>query len=272
MTLNNTQKAKIHKVIDEFARAPLEATPIAQKPLSATPETVLAMVLDALLKSRPISHELSQKAVNHIIDVGYHDIEKLSNSSWEERAMVLAEGGYNRYNEKEATNLGELVRLVEGKYDGDLNNLLKNVNRNPSKARQLVKEVKGLGDLGVDIFFNNVQSIWPSMAPSIDARSLKTAAEIGIGGDVDVIYSELKRNPLQMSLADPLLAAQQQQLLDGLRSSPVLPNHLFSFFGLFVPALLLTLTLTLIRRLVCESPLRLTPTPELPFCHVLPRR
>ncbi|XHG04816.1 hypothetical protein AWENTII_008067 [Aspergillus wentii] len=200
MTLNNTQKAKIHKVIDEFARAPLEATPIAQKPLSATPETVLAMVLDALLKSRPISHELSQKAVNHIIDVGYHDIEKLSNSSWEERAMVLAEGGYNRYNEKEATNLGELVRLVEGKYDGDLNNLLKNVNRNPSKARQLVKEVKGLGDLGVDIFFNNVQSIWPSMAPSIDARSLKTAAEIGIGGDVDVIYSELKRNSLQMSI------------------------------------------------------------------------
>ena len=107
---------KAHKVIEEFGRAPLDGTPIAEKPLKATPETVLAMAIDAMIKSRPISHDISQKTVNKILEVGYHKIEKLTESSWEERTMVLKDGGYNRYREQGATNLGNLADLVEGKY------------------------------------------------------------------------------------------------------------------------------------------------------------
>ena len=83
--------------------------------------------------------------------------------------------------------------------DGDLNNLLQKAGHNRDKARSLVKEIKGLGDLGVDLFFNNVQSVWPSMAPFVDARSLQTAEEVEIGTDLDAIYAELKKDPLEMS-------------------------------------------------------------------------
>lgn len=107
---------KAHKVIEEFGRGPLDRTPLAQKPPTAAPEMVLAMVIDALLKSRPISHDLSQRAVNKIVEVGYHEIETLGKSSWEERTMVLKDGGYNRYREQGATNLGDLAELVNGKY------------------------------------------------------------------------------------------------------------------------------------------------------------
>lgn len=107
---------KAHKVIEEFGCAPLDRTPLAEKPLTAAPETVLAMVIDALLKSRPISHDLSQRAVNKIVEVGYHEIQTLGKSSWEERTMVLKDGGYNRYREQGATNLGDLAELVAGKY------------------------------------------------------------------------------------------------------------------------------------------------------------
>ena len=107
---------KAHKVIEEFGRGPLDRTPLAQKPLTAAPEMVLAMAIDALLKSRPISHDLSQRAANKIIEVGYHEIETLGKSSWEERTMVLKDGGYNRYREQGATNLGDLAELVNGKY------------------------------------------------------------------------------------------------------------------------------------------------------------
>lgn len=103
---------KIHKVIDDFGRLPLADTPLATKKLSATPETILAMAIDAMIKSRPISHDLSQKAVSTLLKAGYHDIKTLEKSTWDERTMVLKDGGYNRYREQGATNLGELAELV----------------------------------------------------------------------------------------------------------------------------------------------------------------
>lgn len=113
---STVDEPKAHKVIEEFGRAPLDRTTLADKTLTAAPEILLAMAIDAMLKSRPISHDLSQRAVSHIIEVGYHDIQNLGKSSWEERAMVLKDGGYNRYREQGATNLGDLVDLVDGKY------------------------------------------------------------------------------------------------------------------------------------------------------------
>ncbi|PYI01895.1 hypothetical protein BO78DRAFT_411039 [Aspergillus sclerotiicarbonarius CBS 121057] len=157
------------------------------------------MVIDAMLKSRPISHDLSQRAVNKVIEVGYHDIQKLGESSWEERTMVLKDGGYNRYREQGATNLGDLAELINEKYDGDLNNLLKKAHNDRDETRQLIKEIKGLGDLGADLFFNNVQSVWPSIAPFIDGRSLQTADKAGIGTDLDAIYADLGHDSTRMS-------------------------------------------------------------------------
>lgn len=111
-----SSKPKLEKVVDEFGRTPLHGTAIAEGHLEGSPETLLAMVIDAMLKSRPISHDLSERAVKKVIEVGYHDIQKLGESSWEERTMVLKDGGYNRYREQGATNLGDLAELINEKY------------------------------------------------------------------------------------------------------------------------------------------------------------
>lgn len=37
------------------------------------------------------------------------------------------------------------------------------------------------------------------MAPFVDARSLQTAEEVGIGTDLDTVYAELNKDPLEMS-------------------------------------------------------------------------
>ncbi|KAJ5423837.1 FAD dependent oxidoreductase [Penicillium cf. griseofulvum] len=171
---------KIDKVLNEFGRSPLHGTAVADS-LNASPEIVLAMLLDALIKARPISHELTEKTINKLIEADYHHID-----------------GYNRYREQGATNLGELAELVVEKYDGDLNNLLKQADGKIEKAGLLLKEIKGIGDLAVEVFFNSVQGVWPSIAPSVDSRSLKTAAEIGIGTDLDEIYNALDRDPMRM--------------------------------------------------------------------------
>ncbi|OJJ50871.1 hypothetical protein ASPZODRAFT_55175 [Penicilliopsis zonata CBS 506.65] len=190
--------SRVNKILNEYGRTPLSSTSI-QEPLQSTPETILAFVLDALLKSRPISHDLAQRAANQLIEEGYHDINVLAGSTWQERTKALQAGGYNRYREQGATNLGDLATLVNDKYSGDLNNLVSRANRNRDKVKHLIKEVKGLGDLGADIFLNNVQSVWPSMAPFVDARSIKAAEELGLGTDLEVIYRELGHDSFKMS-------------------------------------------------------------------------
>jgi hypothetical protein len=117
MPAHTSKKAalKIDKVLNEFGRSPLHGTVLADS-LNASPEILLAMLLDALIKARPISHELTKKTIKKLIEADYHHIDVLSDSTWEDRTMVLQAGGYNRYREQGATNLGELAELVVEKY------------------------------------------------------------------------------------------------------------------------------------------------------------
>ncbi|KAL4776719.1 hypothetical protein BDW60DRAFT_49094 [Aspergillus nidulans var. acristatus] len=202
-------REKLEKTIERFGRGPLEGTAIEGKALSGSPDTIFAMLMDAMLKSKPMSHELTDRTLKKLVEVGYHDIQKLGNASWEERAMVLKDGGYNRYREQGSTNLGRLVEFVNEKYEGDLNNLIKKAGYDPTTTRQLIKEVHGLGDLGVELFFNNVQSVWPTIAPFVDSRSLKTAEDAGLGTDLNAIYESLGNDSVRMcKLANALSAAR----------------------------------------------------------------
>lgn len=95
--------------------------------------------------------------------------------------------------------------------------MVKKADSQPEKIRELVKEINGIGDLGVDLFFNNAQSVWPCLAPFMDPRSLRTAKEVGIGDDIDSIYAELDHNPVEMSklargLSEVRLSKQEEEI------------------------------------------------------------
>lgn len=62
----------------------------------------------------------------------------------------------------------------------------------------MVKQIKGIGNVGVDIFFDTAQAVWPVLAPFIDPRSLKTAEQCGIGSNIDRLWEELGRDATQM--------------------------------------------------------------------------
>ena len=86
---------------------------------------------------------------------------------------------------------------------------MEEAHHNRDEVRKLIKEIKGLGDLGADLFFNNVQSVWPEIAPFVDRRSLQTADQVGIGTDLDIIYADLNHDSMKMSrLANGLSAAR----------------------------------------------------------------
>ncbi|KAL4778212.1 COPI associated protein-domain-containing protein [Aspergillus varians] len=232
---------KLEKTIEKYGRGPLEGTAIEEKALTGSPDTILAMLIDAMLKSKPLSHELTERTLRKLVELGYHDIRKLGDASWEERAMALKDGGYNRYREQGSTNLGKLVELVNEKYDGDLNNLIKDAEYDPQRARQLVMGFHGIGDLGVELFFNNVQSVWPSIAPFVDSRSLQTAEEAGLGTDLNAIYAELDKDSIKIRFANIAIGAIM--VLGGIAQFfPISLGHIITgvyviLFGLIVAGL-----------------------------------
>lgn len=100
--------------------------------------------------------------------------------------------------------LGDLAELITSKYQGDLNNMLKATNSSPAKIRKALKEIKGIGDVGVDIFFDTVQGVWPVLAPFLDPRSVKVVGEIGglvekeDEGVVQELWQCVGRDPVEM--------------------------------------------------------------------------
>lgn len=77
-----------------------------------------------------------------------------------------------------------------------------------------------MGDLAVELFFDNAQAVWPCLAPFVDSRSLATAEEVGIGRDVDAMYAEVDRDPVEMSrlargLSEVRLDKRQREIAQG---------------------------------------------------------
>jgi hypothetical protein len=96
---------------------------------------------------------------------------------------VLNRHGYARYDERTASMLGEACELLLDRYRGDLRRLRAEAGQDPSRERRLLKEVKGLGDVGVDIFFREAQVAWEELFPFVDRRAVQAARRLGLDPD-----------------------------------------------------------------------------------------
>src|ERR671930_549871 len=80
--------------------------------------------------------------------------------------------------------LGDTAQLLLDRYGGDLRRLRADAGRDPGAERRLLKQFKGIGDVGVDIFFREAQRSWSELYPFADRRALHAAGRLGLGSDV----------------------------------------------------------------------------------------
>lgn len=97
-----------------------------------------------------------------------------------------------------ASPSGKLPLMSFTSVDNDLNNLLQKANSSPPAVRKLLQEIKGVGKVGTDIFFDAVQGVWPSLAPFIDPRSMEAAKRCGLGSDVDTLWDAVGKDAVKM--------------------------------------------------------------------------
>lgn len=152
-----------------------------------TPSALFRLLVAAILFSARISARLAIQAARALTDQGWVTPEKMVAASWEERTRTLNRSGYARYDERTSRMLEDTARLILDRYQGDLRNLREASGRNIDRERQNLKEFKGIGNVGVDIFLREAQVAWEELFPFIDERSRQIAKELGLPSDAQAL-------------------------------------------------------------------------------------
>jgi len=151
--------------------------------VSDKPSPLFRLLCLSLLLSARISSELGVRAARALADQGWNTPAKLLDSTWAQRAKLLNESGYARFDERTSRMLADTTALVVERWRGDVRRLREEAGRDPATERMLLKGCKGIGDVGVDIFFREVQGVWPEVRPALDDRAMRAARRLGLGDD-----------------------------------------------------------------------------------------
>jgi hypothetical protein len=147
------------------------------------PAPLFRLLCAALLLSARISTDLAVAAAQALADHGWTTPRKLAGATWAERTKVLNRAGYARYDERTSRMLEDSARHLLDAYGGDLRRLRDAAERDPASERRLLKEFKGIGDVGADIFLREVQRVWPELRPFFDERALRSARRLKLPDD-----------------------------------------------------------------------------------------
>jgi hypothetical protein len=75
------------------------------------------------------------------------------------------------------------------------------LRKDPRRERALLKECKGIGDVGADIFCREAQLAWDELFPFADRRALEAARRLGLEDDAKKLARRVSRRDYPRLLA-----------------------------------------------------------------------
>ncbi|MGB7449521.1 MAG: endonuclease [Ornithinimicrobium sp.] len=169
------------------------------------------LVLSTLLSAR-IKAGLAVAAARELSAAGYRTPQAMCGATWQERVDALGRGGYRRYDERTASQLGDGAQLLMEHYRGDLRRLRE--TRHPSTTHDRLQDFPGIGPTGATIFSREVQGIWRELAPSLDAKVLAGAERLGLPSSADALTALVSPDELPRLAAGCVRANQQDVAAD----------------------------------------------------------
>ncbi|GGT31774.1 endonuclease [Streptomyces chromofuscus] len=153
--------------------------------LRDTPQPLYRLQVLSLLLSARIRASLAVAAARALHEAGLRDARRMAGADWQDRVDALGRGGYRRYDERTATQLGDGAQLLIDRWGGDLRRLREEAGGDVDALRRLLQEIPGVGPTGADIFLREAQRVWPEAAPYLDAKALSGAERLGLPKDPD---------------------------------------------------------------------------------------
>jgi len=150
--------------------------------------------LASLLFAKRISAEIAKKTYRRFEEEEITTPERILKAGWDRLVEVLDSGGYVRYDFSTASNLLTIMGELKEKY-GDLESLHKE-SSNPMDLEKRLREFRGVGPVGVNIFLRELRGIWEKAKTKPSKIAIKTAQRIDLK-DVESYESNLVRLNLE---------------------------------------------------------------------------
>ena len=186
-----------------------------------SPSSLYRLLVYSLLASARIRASVAVAATKALIDQGWTMPEDMVRATWAERTYVLNHAGYARYDEKTSRMLESTSVLLLEKYHGNVAELRSAAGRDVNKERALLKEFKGIGDVGASIFLREVQVVWEEVFPFADRRALEEAELFGLPDTPEQLVDLVGKKDfprLVAALSRSRLAKDEEEVLEAAES------------------------------------------------------
>src|SRR5262249_8234733 len=144
------------------------------------PRPLFQLLVLCMLASKPIDAPTAMRAAHELFAAGLRTPKAVLAS--DRRTMISAFGRahYVRYDESSATRLTDIAERVRDEYSGDLRELARSSQHDVAAVARKLKQFKGIGDTGADIFLREVQDVWTWVRPRFDDRATAAAKRLGL--------------------------------------------------------------------------------------------
>ncbi|MFF7725513.1 endonuclease [Streptomyces sp. NPDC008001] len=187
--------------------------------LKDTPQPLYRLLVLAMLLSARIRASVAVETARALAAAGMKDPRRMASATWQERVDALGEGGYRRYDERTATQLGDGAELLLDHYGGDVRRMRKKADGDVERLRNVLREIPGVGPTGADIFLREVQGVWPEAHPYLDAKTLQGAKRLGLPADPGALARLVKREETPALAAGLVRAALDKAVAEEIQAA-----------------------------------------------------
>ena len=169
--------------------------------LSDKPMPLFQLLTLCMLASKPIDAAIAVAAAREVFRAGVRTPRAALEADRATLIRAFGRAHYVRYDESSATRLADIARAVAEEYGGDLRRLAEASGRDTTTMTRLLKQFKGIGDTGADIFLREIQDTWTWVRPYFDKRAVAAARSLGLPTDADELAALAPRRCAELAAA-----------------------------------------------------------------------
>jgi len=166
--------------------------------LKDQPMPLFQLLTLCMLASKPIDATIAMQAARELFRAGLRTPQSVLKADRADMIRAFGRAHYVRYDESSATRLVDIAKAVRDDYSGDLRRI---ATHDIKSTVRLLKQFKGIGDTGADIFLREIQDVWTWVRPYFDKRAVTAARQLGLPTDVDELGALAPRDNARLAAA-----------------------------------------------------------------------
>lgn len=136
-----------------------------------------------MLASKPIDATTAVRAGRELFGASLCTPKAVLASDRRTMISVFGRAHYVRYDESSAIRLTDIARRVSGEFCGGLREIAHRSQQDIDAATRILKQFKGIGDTGADIYWREVQDAWTWVRPYFDDCATAATQKLGLPSD-----------------------------------------------------------------------------------------